>query len=821
MIQSYSSNPSKDSKKLVQEAQEMLADAKAQIDYFTLMINKVKKQAENGPESAVSAAGTPVTSGATGSERKGSSLLEMIDPLDIRIEELRHRLKIEIAVMDGAKNVIKMLQSAKVVDKKALSEAQTNLSQSSQKVDILRKALDNCRSLLPAGSEHAARLKQEVENSYPMAMNSTIYSPNSSLMRDCQIRNARNGTSPGKGLALPSKGASVTGKLEVRLIGCQGLLEEVPGRQRSSSSSSPGGDLISRVAGLTKSSSRSYSVKEDTSNEIMAVLRLDNVTVCQTSWKSCSQKSWDQRFSIDLDRSRELEIQIYWHDWRSLCAIKYLRLEEFVEDDRNGIPLHLEPQGILFAEIKFVNPLISRKPKLQRQKLFKHKGLKPNQMNINVATWGRLIRRQIVPDSSTQPFSPAIAAHSANATRDNQRMSSSSTSYQTPNSSLVHHSYAQSLHPSHQYQSHHAVDPHSLPQEVAYKLSQQPNLIHRRESTDEQHRLIRHSSSSSSVTSDHQNSAHRRPSNISSSSSSIVMPSPHQQQQQAPLPQLQYAHTQPVVLPGDQYDTKVQSALHQFDFLHESTPPFSTASAQQVLSHVQLQQLQHQQQQVLQHQNHHLQQQQQQNILYGLRESSPAESVPSVTVSTPSSNCNSGVNNSRASIYSIDEAELSKLHISYTADPIIETPETQKLKECGPFSMSSSGITLNDFELISVLGRGHFGKVILAQKKLTKEYFAIKALKKGDVLSRDEVESLMAEKRIFEVATSVRHPFLVNLMSCFQTAEHVCFVMEYACGGDLMMHIHQDLFDEARATFYAACVVLGLQYLHENKIIYR
>ena len=50
---------------------------------------------------------------------------------------------------------------------------------------------------------------------------------------------------------------------------------------------------------------------------------------------------------------------------------------------------------------------------------------------------------------------------------------------------------------------------------------------------------------------------------------------------------------------------------------------------------------------------------------------------------------------------------------------------------------------------------------------------------------------------------------------------HVCFVMEYAAGGDLMMHIHADVFTEPRTVFYTACVVLGLQYLHENKIIYR
>lgn len=91
-------------------------------------------------------------------------------------------------------------------------------------------------------------------------------------------------------------------------------------------------------------------------------------------------------------------------------------------------------------------------------------------------------------------------------------------------------------------------------------------------------------------------------------------------------------------------------------------------------------------------------------------------------------------------------------------------------------------MAIDHFRLISVLGRGHFGKVILSQYKNTGEYFAIKALKKGDIISRDEVESLLSEKRIFEVANSIRHPFLVNLFACFQTDSHVCFVMEYAPG---------------------------------------
>lgn len=159
-------------------------------------------------------------------------------------------------------------------------------------------------------------------------------------------------------------------------------------------------------------------------DDIMAVIKLDNQTVAQTSWRPCSQQAWDQRwllidqhwrchkefssiinvldiltsrFSIELDKSRELEIGIYWKDWRSLCAVKFLRLEEFIDDVRHGMALQLEPQGLLFAEIKFLNPMISRKPKLQRQrKIFKQQVKnfpRANQMNINVATWGRLLKR--------------------------------------------------------------------------------------------------------------------------------------------------------------------------------------------------------------------------------------------------------------------------------------------------------------------------------------------------------------------------------------------------------------------------------------------
>lgn len=67
--------------------------------------------------------------------------------------------------------------------------------------------------------------------------------------------------------------------------------------------------------------------------------------------------------------------------------------------------------------------------------------------------------------------------------------------------------------------------------------------------------------------------------------------------------------------------------------------------------------------------------------------------------------------------------------------------------------------------------------------------------------------SLMCEKRIFETVNMSHHPFLVNLFACFQTSEHVCFVMEYTAGGDLMMHIHTDVFTEPRAVYVTSVCV--------------
>eukprot|EP00045_Choanoeca_perplexa_P013320 m.150710 g.150710 ORF g.150710 m.150710 type:complete len:687 (-) comp16319_c0_seq2:228-2288(-) len=127
---------------------------------------------------------------------------------------------------------------------------------------------------------------------------------------------------------------------------------------------------------------------------------------------------------------------------------------------------------------------------------------------------------------------------------------------------------------------------------------------------------------------------------------------------------------------------------------------------------------------------------------------------------------------------------------------------------------------LDDYALLKVLGRGSFGKVLLAEHKKTKSIVAIKVLKKVGILEDDDVECAMTEKTVLAMAT--QHPFLTAITCSFQTVDKLFFVMAFVPGGDLMYQIQRSRkFDQARAQFYCAEIVCALLFLHKRGVIYR
>ncbi|KAM4651210.1 protein kinase C zeta type isoform 2-T2 [Discoglossus pictus] len=132
----------------------------------------------------------------------------------------------------------------------------------------------------------------------------------------------------------------------------------------------------------------------------------------------------------------------------------------------------------------------------------------------------------------------------------------------------------------------------------------------------------------------------------------------------------------------------------------------------------------------------------------------------------------------------------------------------------------TQGLGLQDFDLIRVIGRGSYAKVLLVRLKKNDQAYAMKVVKKELVHDDEDIDWVQTEKHVFEQASS--NPFLVGLHSCFQTPSRLFLVIEYVNGGDLMFHMQrQRKLPEEHARFYAAEICIALNFLHERGIIYR
>ncbi|KAL9063000.1 MAG: hypothetical protein Q9157_008487, partial [Trypethelium eluteriae] len=127
--------------------------------------------------------------------------------------------------------------------------------------------------------------------------------------------------------------------------------------------------------------------------------------------------------------------------------------------------------------------------------------------------------------------------------------------------------------------------------------------------------------------------------------------------------------------------------------------------------------------------------------------------------------------------------------------------------------------TLTDFTIQRTLGTGSFGRVHLVQSKHNQRFYAVKVLKKAQVVKMKQVEHTNDERRMLQ---KVKHPFLITLWGTFQDAKNLYMVMDFIEGGELFSLLRKSQrFPNPVAKFYAAEVTLALDYLHGMNIIYR
>ncbi|XP_020585041.1 serine/threonine-protein kinase tricorner isoform X2 [Phalaenopsis equestris] len=159
------------------------------------------------------------------------------------------------------------------------------------------------------------------------------------------------------------------------------------------------------------------------------------------------------------------------------------------------------------------------------------------------------------------------------------------------------------------------------------------------------------------------------------------------------------------------------------------------------------------------------------------------------------------------------------------ADSQVSQEEQMKIikdlerKETEYMRLKRHKICVDDFDLLNIIGRGAFGEVRLCREKSTGNIYAMKKLKKSEMLSRGQVEHVRAERNLLaEVASHC----IVKLYYSFQDADYLYLIMEYLPGGDMMtLLIREDTLTENIARFYIAQSVLAIESIHKHNYIHR
>jgi protein kinase X len=126
---------------------------------------------------------------------------------------------------------------------------------------------------------------------------------------------------------------------------------------------------------------------------------------------------------------------------------------------------------------------------------------------------------------------------------------------------------------------------------------------------------------------------------------------------------------------------------------------------------------------------------------------------------------------------------------------------------------------MEDLERLQTIGTGTFGRVFLVKHKPTGEYYALKCLKKSEIVRLEQISHTISEKKIL---TILRHPFIVSMKHSFQDNAYVYMLLEYVVGGELFSYLRKrGRFPIETARFFAAQITLALEYIHARDIAYR
>ncbi|KAG6861591.1 hypothetical protein C0995_014498 [Termitomyces sp. Mi166 len=140
-------------------------------------------------------------------------------------------------------------------------------------------------------------------------------------------------------------------------------------------------------------------------------------------------------------------------------------------------------------------------------------------------------------------------------------------------------------------------------------------------------------------------------------------------------------------------------------------------------------------------------------------------------------------------------------------------------KETTYLRLRRTKLGLNDFRTVKVIGKGAFGEVRLVQKVDTGKIYAMKTLKKEEMLKKDQLAHVRAERDVLAESDS---PWVVQLYYSFQDTSYLYLIMEFLPGGDLMtMLIKYDTFSEDVTRFYIAECVLAIEAVHRLGFIHR